>query len=313
MGRRARMSRYSRRKAMSGRSSRVWIIIVAVIAFLLLSVVVSVALGLALGKAAENYENNSVVKYDIGVEDYYSGDKRVKAVNAHEYSWGYGTSYYNSIGINDFSVCLRDSDGFITYHSAVDVTVGEGAGMGSRNLSDEVSGIHGNGGYVCAYFYTNALDEKDEYKKSILKAYEIALINEAAKSGVDEILVIGLDPTSKNIGEVEAFVSQLSLAAGKCALGVLVNSDDVKLTDNGEYLVPRVRAVCDFVALDMRNMPTDAASVKKGQEVSELEGFLSEMEYYIKSDSMRLVFSVNNSSLLDKSVKLGAGSVQIVE
>ena len=87
----------------------------------------------------------------------------------------------------------------------------------------------------------------------------------------------------------------------------------MKLTDSGEYTVPRVRAVCDFVALDMRAMPQDAASLKNGQEISELDAFLEDMEYYIKSDSMRLVFSSKNSALLEKSVKRGANNVQIIE
>lgn len=313
MGRRARISRYSRRKAISGRASRIWIIIVATSVFLLLSLVVSIAIGLALGKAAEDYENDSEKPYDIAVKDYYSGDKKVKAVNAHEYSWGYGTGYYHSIGINDFSVCLRDSDGFVTYHTEVDVIFGEGVGMGSRKLSDEVAEIRRDGGYVCAYFYSDALTEKDEYKRNIRKAYEIALINEAAKAGVDEILMIGLEPTAENVGEVEAFVSDISKAAGKTAIGVLVSTDAVKLTDSGNYTVPRVRAVCDFIALDMRIMPSDAATVKNGQDTSELYDFLGQMEYYIKSDNMRLVFSTKNSSLLEKAVGYGATSVQLVE
>ncbi len=313
MGRRARISRYSRRKAISGRASRVWIIVVAALTFLLLCVVLSVAAGLALGKAAEDFEKSSEPKYDVSVNDYYSGDKKVKAVNAHEYSWGYGTSYYQSIGINDFSVCLRDADGFVTYHTDVAVSFGEDSGMGSRKLSDEVKTIRNGGGYVCGYFYSTAFEEKDEYRRNIRKAYEIALINEAGKSGIDEILIIGLDPTEKNIDEVEAFVSELSLAAGKSALGVLVSPAAVEMTDSGVYLVPRVRSVCDFVALDMRDMSPDAASRKNGDGVSELYGFLGNMEYYIKSDSLRLVFSKKNASLLEKATEYGITSVQIVE
>ncbi len=312
MGRRTRLRRFSRRTTSHGRVSRVVIIVVAIAAFLALSLVVSVAAGLALGKMAEEHEN-SAPKLDIEVSDYYSGDKKVKTVNAHEYSWGLGTGYYTSIGITDFSVCLRDADGFITYHSGVDVSFGEAAGMGSRTLSDEVDAIHNGGGYVCAYFYSTAFDAEDEYERNIRKSYEIALINEAARGGVDEILIIGLEPTRENIDELEAFVSELSYAAENAAVGVLVSSDNVKLTEAGDYTVSRLRSVCDFIALDLKNMPADAATKKQGQETSELFAFLSDMEYYIKSYSMRLVFTPENSSLLSRSVEYGATNVQIIE
>ena len=102
---------------------------------------------------------------------------------------------------------------------------------------------------------------------------------------------------------MERFVSDLSKASGNSALGVLASADDVKLTDGGVYIVPRLRAVCDFVALDVRGLRT-----KSG-----LYDFIDEMEYYISSGDMRLVFSTENSSLAKNAVDYGANSVQVVE
>ena len=303
MGRRVRMRRYSRRSASGGRAKRVAAIIFAIVAFLLLSVVLSVAAGLALGRFADQYQGD-VQSGQTLVKDYYSGDKVVKAVNAHEYSWGLGTGYYLSIGITDFSVCLRDADGYITYHSSVAESFsGSNDNMGSRNPAESVSAIKNDGGYVCTYFYSTAFNEPDKYKREVLKAYEIALINEAAKSGVDDILIIGLDPTEENIDEMERFVSDLAKASENSTLGVLISPDDVKLTDSGVYIVPRLRAVCDFVALDVRNVNTRSA----------LYELINELEHYISSGNMRLVFSTQNSSFLKNAVDYGANSVQVVE
>lgn len=303
MGRRVRLRRYSRRTASGGRAKRVLGIIFAVIAFLLLSVVLSVAAGLALGRLADEYQGDSGSDRTL-VNDYYSGDKTVKAVNAHEYSWGLGTGYYLSIGITDFSVCLRDEDGYITYHSEVAASFsGTNDNMGSRSPAESVAAIKNDGGYVCTYFYSTAFEEPDAYKREILKAYEIALINEAAKSGVDDILIIGLAPTEENVGEMESFVSDMAKASGSSALGVLASPEDVKLTDGGVYIVPRLRAVCDFVALDVREVQTR----------TELYELIDEMEYYISSGNMRLVFSKENSSFSQNAVDHGANSVQVVE
>ena len=303
MGRRVRLRRYSRRSANSGRAKRVFGIIFAIVAFLLLSVVLSVAAGLALGRFAEKYDGNDQSGQTL-VNDYYSGDKRVKAVNAHEYSWGLGTGYYISIGITDFSVCLRDEDGYITYHSEVAASFsGSTDNMGSRNPADAVAAIKNEGGYVCTYFYSTAFDEPDEYKREILKAYEIALINEAAKSGVDDILIIGLKPTEENIGEMEEFLSNMAKASGKSTLGFLASPEDVKLTDSGVYIVPRLRAVCDFAALDVRGVQTR----------TELYDIIEELEYYISSGDMRLVFSTANSNFTQNAIDRGAKGVQVVE
>lgn len=303
MGRRVRIRRYSRRTSSGGRAKRVVAIIFALVAFLLLSVAISVAAGLALGRMADEHQGSDMSSATL-VKDYYSGDRAVKVVNAHEYSWGLGTGYYISIGITDFSVCLRDEDGYITYHSDVAASFsGSTDNMGSRIPADAVAAIKNEGGYVCTYFYSTAFDETDAYKREILKAYEIALINEAAKSGVDDILIIGLKPTEENIDEMERFVSDLAKASEKSALGVLASPDDVKLTDMGVYIVPRLRAVCDFVALDVRDVNTRSA----------LYALIDEMEYYISSSDMRLVFSTQNSSFINGAVDYGANSVQVVE
>ena len=303
MGRRVRMRRYSRRTSSSGKAKRVALIIVAVIAFLVVSAAISVAAGLALGKLADEHSGDAQTGHSL-VEDYYSGNKKVQAVNARQYTWGLGTGYYMSIGITDFSVCLRDEEGYITYHSEVASAIkGSNDNMGSRIPSEAVAAIKNEGGYVCTYFYSTAFDETDAYKREILKAYEIALINEAAQAGVDDILIIGLKPTKENIDELEKFVSDMANAAGNSALGVLTSAEDVKLTDGGDYIVPRLRAVSDFAALDARNIKTR----------TELYAFIDEMEYYISSGNMRLVFSAENSAFAQNAVDYGANSVQVVE
>ena len=304
MGRRVRIRRYSRRTASGGRAKKVVAVIVAVIAFLVISAAISVGAGLALGRYADEYRENAQSDEKVLVKDYYSGDKKVRALNAHEYSWGLGTGYYMSIGITDFSVCLRDEEGYITYHSEVAASVtGSNDNMGSRDPAEAVAAIKNDGGSVCVYFYSTAFNEPDEYKRSVLKAYEIAIINEASRAGVDDILIIGLQPTAENIDEMEKFVSDMAKAAGKSTLGVLAEAEDVKLTDSGVYLVPRLRAVCDFVALDARGIRTRSG----------LGEFIAEMEYYISSGDMRLVFSTENSSLAKSAIDFGANSVQVVE
>lgn len=313
MTRRARFSKYSRRTSSGGgRGGRILIIIAAVLAFVILSVTVSVIFGYALGGMAEKY-GDSLPALDISVEERYSGDKRVRTVNARAYQWGYGVSYYISEGIRDFSVCLRDADGFITYHSDVDVSFGTETDMGSRALTDALLPIHEADGYACGYFYSGAFSEKDEYLREIKKSYEIALIKEAASGGVDDILILGLELENCDIAELEEFISRASIAAGGSVLGVAVDEEDVRAEQKEDFRVRRIAAVCDYLALDLRKLPKSAGSAGAGDEPSKLHSTLDELKYYVRVYSMRLIFSSENSGLCDSAMKWGVTSLQVVE
>ena len=312
MSRRARLSKYSRRTSSGGRGAgRVWIIIVSAVAFLLLSVTVSVAVGSALGNRAQEYED-SLPLLDISVKDRYSGDKTVKAVDAQSFELGLDASYYVSIGIKDLSICLRDSDGFITYHSNVDVSFGDETKMGSRDLSVEVDNIQESGGYVCAYIYSGAFSEEDEYLREIKKSYELALIHEAAASGVDDLLIVGLEVNKENLAEVEDFVSRASVSAEDTALGVLLDADVFKQADDNDRRAQRIAAVCDYVAIDLRNLPKNAGVAESGEDAPELYKILEELEYFVKVYSARIVFGKDNSKLCDSARKWGVSSLQVI-
>lgn len=310
MARVRRRNRYSRRTVLNRDRSRVWAYIVAVAAFVVLCLMISVGVGLLLSEKAEKYENSP--KYDFDPKPYYSGDKVVKPVNARPYLFGDYAGLLTGIGITDFSVCLRSSDGSITYDTEYDVSFGESAQEGVSELSKYTTYIHENGGYVCAYFYVTSFDVEDEYLREIYKAYELALISEAAQGGADEIMLVGLDVTEDNIDEIEKFVSDVSYSVESAVVGVLIPPETFKLTEEGIYHAARLRSVCDFVALDLRDLPDDADKVEIEGEASLLDSTLGDMEYYISSYSMRTVFSEKNSSLCDAAIALGVENLQII-
>ena len=308
MARRARMKKYSRRTSRGGRMPRGLIVAIAVVAFLLLCFAVSVPIGIALGQRAD--EVDEFPRLDLGYDDYYSGEKPVRAVDAPTYLLGYGVSPYLSVGYSELSLCLRDADGFIAYNSQVKVSFGEEIKKGSRNLSTEVSAIHSGGAYLCTYIYVDSFNIEDEYLRGIHKAYELALINEAASAGVDEIMLVGLEPEVGNIDEMLRFVSDAAYAAGKSPLGVLLSREVFAGLAENDHTAAMVRSVCDFVALDMRDLSDNA---DRGGEESLLYKTLCDMEHYIGSYKMRVVFSEKNASLRDSAMKYGVESIQIIE
>lgn len=307
MNRRRRRSKYSRRTLLNRDRSRVWVYIMAIAAFVALCLIISVGVGLLLAKEAGEHSP----RYDFNSKTYYSGNKLVKPVDAHPYTFGDYAGLLTGVGITDFSVCLRSSDGAITYNTEYDVSFGEEIAEGVSPLSKYTTYIHESGGYVCAYFHVISFTVEDEQLREIYKAHELALLSEAARSGADEIMLVGLNVTDENIDEIEEFVSDAATAAGTAVLGALVTPDVFRLTEEGIYHAARLRAVSDFVALDLRDLPDNADSVEVG-EISLLEQVLDEMEYYISSYSMRVVLSEENSVLYDALRKLGVASIQII-
>ena len=307
MTRRRRRSKYSRRTLLNRDRSRVWVYIMAIAAFVALCLIISVGVGLLLGKKAGEHSP----RYDFNSKTYYSGDKLVKPVDAHPYTFGDYAGLLTGVGITDFSVCLRSSDGAITYDTEYDVSFGEEIAEGVSPLSKYTTYIHESGGYVCAYFHVISFTVEDEHLREIYKAHELALLSEAARSGADEIMLVGLDISAENIDEIERFVSDAASAAGTAVLGALIAPEVFKLTEEGIYHAARLRAVSDFVALDLRELPDNADSVKVG-EISLLEQVLDEMEYYVSSYSMRVVLSEDNSALYDAMCELGVANIQII-
>lgn len=305
-----RTIKYTRRSSYAGGRSRAMVIVIAAVAFVLLSLIISVVVGISLKSRAEKYALQP--KYDLAVEEYYSGDKQIEAVDAYAFSAGGNVSSYVAKGITDFSVCLRNAGGELQFLSSVTADGGEGvANGGGKALGSTVERIHAYGGKVCAYFYVNFFEIESGPLRELRKAYEIALVNEAAAGGVDEIMLIGLDVNESNIDEVQRYVSDMSFAAENSALGVLLTSDVFKASENDVYHASRIRSVCDFVALDLRDLPADE-EIAEG-EMGSLEKMISDMRFYIRSYNMRVVLSKNNSELYDEAKELGVVSIQIVE
>ena len=307
---RSRGVRYERRKDGSARTSRAVTAVIIVVIFLVLCAIVSVVIGIALGKRADQVDIKS--KYSFSFEPYKSGDKTVRAVDAFYYRLGTDAKGYISDGKGDLSLALRHVEGDLTFKSSTAEAAGIAQNEISLSLKEEVEYIHSLGGYICAYICSSALECEDEYLRAIYKAYEIALINEAAECGVDDILIVGLEINETNIAEIEKFVSDAAMAAGKAPLGVLVSRELLLATADGSYVASRVGAVCDYLALDLRALDKSADEAPEGEETSPLDALIGELEYYIEAYRLRAILSRENSSLYSALKELGFTNIQII-
>lgn len=312
---RHRIRKYSRRTKSQYKKSAAPIVL-SVIAFLLLSVTISVFIGLSLGKRAED-SAAADKRFDFDKVEYKSGDKVVTGVEAYHFSKGADAASYIAQDINDLSVCIRHKNGDIDYYFDVVEQYALDNMDSIYGFDSLCSDAHAAGGRVCAYLYVGAFEVEDEYQREIRKAYEIALIREAAVSGADDILLLGLEVNSDNIAEIENFVARAANAAEKTPLGVAVSIETLALNDSEIYLAARLRGACDYLALELTHLKiSDGESAGRDENgdklPSLLETTLADHEYYIKSYPMRVLLPREHSRLYIPTLALGVTDMQVV-
>ena len=311
-----RIRKYSRRTKSQYKKSRAPIVL-SVIAFLLLSVIISAAIGISLAKRVEDAESLDKI-FDFEKVEYKSGDKTVSGVEAYYFPKGADGASYVAQEIYDLSVCVGHKNGDLDYYFEVGEQYGFDNMDGSYSFAALCESTHTAGGRVCAYLYIGAFQIEDAYQREIRKAYEIALIHEMAVSGADDILLLGIDVNADNIAEVESFVAKAALAAENAPLGVAVSVDAVAQNDSEVYFAARLRSACDYLALDLTYL-TMTDSESRGvdedgkRQPSLLEDTLVGHKYYIESYPMRVLLPKAHSKLYVPTLALGITDMQIVE
>ena len=309
-----RINRYSRRRARTERRSKAPVIILCIVLFILLCLVASVAIGIALGNKADGVGN--IPQYNFERFEYKRGDKTVRSVEAYFFPKGTSAADYASQEITDFSFEIRAKDGALNYASAVGEELGFDTVDSVLSLSDVVKDIHGEGGYACGYFYVTSFECADAALREVYKAYEIALIEEASRSGVDDILLIGLDVNTSNIDEAEEFVARAATAAKTSAVGIMLSEQTLLLTDNEVYFAARLKNCCDYLALDLTDVAyqEDLGKDENGQAVkSQLEATVDRVQYFIETYKIRVIFGRGRSNLYRQALDIGLVDMQVID
>ncbi len=309
-----RIKKYSRRRSSSPYKRSAAPIIITVIAFILLSVVISTVIGIALGRRAEKVDTDK--RFDFERVDYDSNGKNVSAVEAYHFPYGAKPYDYVYQDITDLSVCVAHKDGKLDYsfEIAKNMPVRENGESSFASLCDEAEDA---GARVCAYMYVTAFEFEDKYERDVMKAYEIALVREIAESGAEDILLLGLDVTEDNIDEIEEFVARTAISAGNVQIGVAVDEETLALTEDEVYFAARLRSACDYLAFDLTDLTvSDGESSEKDEngekKPSKLEEELEKNRYYIMSYPMRILFSQAEFKIYQSALALGVTDMQIV-
>ncbi len=302
-----RKNRYSRRTALSLRKKRVVVTVVACVLSVAVLFCIAVGVGAYLRHKAESYEPKEEYNFEDNSPPASDGAAAVQAP-----MFSYGDYLYGFIqkGYSDLSLSLGTAEN-VTFASSVGQSV-VGVSCGEVKLEDYSSLIHKYDGRACAYFKSSAFECEDENLRRIRKAYEIAILCEAAASGIDDILILGINVTEQNCDEVAKYLSELNSAAGDCSVGIAINTGTLLLTDNEIYVAGKLKSACDFLALDLRQLDFSGAEADGGAPTN-LAEYLNQLKYYLSTYSLRLVFSDSNGEFFDEAAELGFSNIQVTE
>lgn len=303
-----RKNRYSRRTSVSLRKKRIITAVVVSVVSIVVLFGIAVGVGAYLRHKAESYEPKKEYEFEDNAPPESDGAKSVCAP-----SFTYGDYLYGFIqkGYTELSLSLGTAES-VTFDSGVAQSM-VGVTCGDIKLEDYSSLIHKYEGRACAYFLSNAFECEDENLRRVKKAYETALLCEAAEGGIDDILILGINVTKENCDEVAKYLSELNAAVGDCSVGIAINTGTLLLTEDEVYIAAKLKSACDFVALDLRYLDFSGAEGSDSGEPTNLAQYLSELKYYLSSYSLRLVFSDANEALFDEARDLGFSNLQVVD
>ncbi len=303
-----RRNKYSRRTSVSLRKKRILLTVVVVVLSVAAIFGIAVGLGAYLKHKAESYEPKKDYEFEDNAPPASDG---AEAVCAPSFTYGDYLYGFFQKGYTELSLSLGTAEN-PAFASNVAQSMA-GAVCGDIKLEEYSSLIHKYEGRACGYFLSSAFECEDENLRRVKKAYEIALLSEAAKSGIDDILILGITVTEKNSDEVAKYLSELNSVADNCSIGIAINTGTLLLTENEIYIAAKLKSACDFVALDLRNLDFSGVSESDSSAPADLAQYLNDIKYYLSSYSLRLVFSGANEKLFNEAGKLGFTNLQVVE
>ncbi len=303
-----RKNRYSRRTSVSLRKKRMILTVVLVVLSVAALFGIAVGLGAYLRHKAESYAPREEYEFEDNVPPASDG---AWAVCAPSFTYGDYLYGFFQRGYTELSLSLGTAEN-PTFASNVAQSMA-GVACGDIKLEEYSSLIHKYEGKACGYFLSSAFECEDENLRRVRKAYEIALLSEAAKGGIDDILILGINLTEENSGEVAKYLSELNAAAGDCSVGIAINTGTLLLTENEIYIAARLRSACDFVALDLRYLDFSDADGSGSGTPENLAQYLDNVKYYLSSYALRLVFSDANEKLFDEAMELGFSNLQVAD
>lgn len=246
---------------------------------------------------------------------------------------------YNKRRPTGATLLLKDADGNILYDSLVASEAGIDTSDAS-SLPDNVARLHRAGLYTVGVFYVSSLHYASGNVSAIesyRRGLELAMLEEYAMSGTDEILLMGCpievgndDFNKRTVDFLSELRTRLQDVLGDGAPRVGVNVSP-KLMDNtyyGDTTAAILLNYCDYLSLDLQDSAEyplyggsdlDYAEHRADEDFDltadggELGAFLRRFTYAYKRYSLRLVFGEEQKSDVIDALSHGFDNIIVIK
>lgn len=271
--------RYRRQARRTGALSPLAVAGIAVAAVILLTVIVGNLLTLWL-------DDETYARLTQGTPEEEPTEvlHKTELPNVNAYPYTLGDDPSKVLDFPAISISLNKPDGTLNYVS--DVSSHQGlSGNGNVALTDSMQALAPYAVYVSGVFYPQAFRYDTEDLRFAATAAEGALLREFLRSGAKDVILAAIPFESVSKADILAYVKSVKAALGEQPLGVAVPLSVAQREDSWE-LLGELLEVCDFCALDVTSVATDAG----GTPVTAPE-ILGSADYFLTQYDMRLMLT----------------------
>ena len=215
-------------------------------------------------------------------------------------------------GADAISLPLTDASGNLLYKSATATSLGLQIDSPYRvTVSSLVEQAGANKVYVSGIYVLKALQTEDDLLRSVALAQNAAILAEAFRAGINDVMLYAPSMTSDQTDELLRFVEQIRALAPNASIGLSLPSAILSGAD-ADTLVAKLAPYFNYLALDVTNAgENDAAEFVDAQVHS------SQNQYRFLYYGMRLLLPAGadgeeEGRIVDAANRNGVKSWQIL-
>lgn len=215
-------------------------------------------------------------------------------------------------GITCASVPLNTADGALLYRSPVAIGLGlQVAQAQSVSIANAVAHAEDIPVSLSGVYYVTAFTEEDDLLRSVRLSHDAAILAEALRDGIDNVLLIVPAMTEANVAEILRLLDQVRVLCAHAVLGVTVPTS-VAYSESGAKTIDTLYESADFLALN-------AFEYGDADPVTYISDTIAEsgMRYYLLRYGMRVLIpagteAIPQESLINAVTNGGSQNYQII-
>ncbi len=164
-------------------------------------------------------------------------------------------------GVTAVSVPLNTVENTLLYRSPVAETLGmQEVGAHTVTLERVAQYADEMGVYVSGTFYLTAFQEENDLLRSVLLAQASAVVAEAIRAGLDDLLLVVSELSEERIEELIRFVDGIRALEPNAILGLAIGEQVLEMK-NANVVLTRLDEAVNYMALDLTRVgDTDVGS-----------------------------------------------------